>query len=258
MIKRLLTGVVAIMVATGAMAQASASDITKIKKSKEYIYAEATEATEEEAIIAAKAELDIQVEEYVVSSGIAKDAVAVVVKDIRQMTSKIAVMRGDMHRVFLYVKKKDITTSRSDVTVMNVEKEKPVTESKVEDIKETSQTEIPDAKIEVIDQTGSVENASGGFFAQIKGVRAATLAKIANAKSIAQAENILSGEKIHQNVKGFGTIGNCQNITQSYWVVDTLDGVTILSPERAGTRWNYKTGKADSLKNYDGKLWFRL
>ena len=101
MIKRLLTGVVAIMVATGAMAQASASDITKIKKSKEYIYAEATEATEEEAIIAAKAELDIQVEEYVVSSGIAKDAVAVVVKDIRQMTSKIAVMRGDMHRVFL-------------------------------------------------------------------------------------------------------------------------------------------------------------
>ena len=141
---------------------------------------------------------------------------------------------------------------------MNVEKEKPVTESNVEDIKETSQTEIPDAKIEVIDQTGRVDNESGGFFAQIKGVRAATLAKIANAKSIAQAENILSGEKIHQNVKGFGTIGNCRNITQSYWVVDTLDGVTILSPERAGTRWNYKTGKADSLKNYDGKLWFRL
>lgn len=268
MIKRLLTGVVAIMVATGAMAQANASDITKIKKSKEYIYAEATEATEEEAIMAAKAELDVQVEEYVVSSGIAKDAVAVVVKDIRQMTSKIAVMRGDMHRVFLYVKKKDITTSRSDVTVMNVENETPVTESKVEEIpvteskveeiNETSQTELPVATIEVIDQTGSVENASDGFFSQIKGVRAATLAKIANAKSIAQAEDILSEEKKHQNVKGFGTIGNCRNITQSYWVVDTLDGVTILSPERAGTRWNYKTGKTDSLKNYVGKLWFRL
>ena len=254
MIKRILTGVIAIMVGTGAMAQANASEITKIKKSKEYIYAEATEATEEEAVMAAKAELDLQVEEYVVASGIAKDAVAVVVKDIRQMTSKIAVMRGDMHRVFLYVKKKDISTSKSDVTVMNVERENPQMESKVEDIEEPEQQEIPDITTEV-DNLG---NTSSGFFAQIKGVRATTLAKIAKAKSMEQAEAILSEEKTLMNVKGFGTMGNCRNIVQSYWVVATPDGVTILSPERDSKRWNYKTGKTDSLNNYVGKLWFRL
>lgn len=258
MIKRIMTGVVAIMVATGAMAQANASDITKIKKSKEYIYAEATEATEDEAVMAAKAELDVQVEQYVVSSGIAKDAVAVVVKDIRQMTSKIAVMRGDMHRVFLYVKKKDVTTSKSDVTVMNVEKGAPIAESKVEEVEGSSQTDVPEVTLEDIPQADNAENYSGGFFAQIKGARAATLAKIAKANSIEQAESILSGEKIHQNVKGYGTMDNCLNVIQSYWVVATPDGVTILSPEREGKRWNYRTGKTDSLGNYTGKLWFRL
>lgn len=258
MIKRILTGVVAIMVATGAMAQANASDITKIKKSKEYIYAEATEATEEQAVIAAKAELDKQVEEYVVSSGIAKEAVAVVVKDIRQMTSQIALMRGDMHRVFLYVKKSDVTTSRSDVTVMTVENGLPEQKSQVEEIMESPQTDIPETTFEEIPQTKDVDYSSGGFFAQITGNRATTLAKIAKAQSIDQAESILSGEKTHLNVKGYGTIGNCRNIVQSYWVVATPDGVTILSPERSGTRWNYKTGKTDSLDNYVGKLWFRL
>ena len=73
-----------------------------------------------------------------------------------------------------------------------------------------------------------------------------------------QAEAILSEEKTLMNVKGFGTMGNCRNIVQSYWVVATPDGVTILSPERDSKRWNYKTGKTDSLNNYVGKLWFRL
>lgn len=254
--KRLLMAiVVAMTMGVAAMAQTKASDITKIKKSKEYIYAEATEATEEAAINAAKAELDIQVEEYVVSTGMAKEAVAVVVKDIRQMTSKIAVMRGDMHRVFLYVKKKDITTSRSDVTVMNVENGMPEQKSKVEEVPIQPEPATQPEQMPVVEAN---PNAAGSFFTQITGKRADTLNKIAQATTLEAAEKILQEEKTLMNVKGHGNYANCRNITQSYWVVEANGTVTILSPERDGTRWNYKTGLTDSLGKYTGKLWFRL
>ena len=250
----------AMMVAAWAMAQMNAKDITKIKKSNEYVYAEATEATEDEAIDAAKAELDLLVEEYVVSSGLAKDAVAVIVKNIRLMTSKIAIMRGDMHRVFLYVKKKDIVTSKSDVTVMNVASAEQDTQVD-DDIATDEESNVDAAQNDVVysqEEKAAEQPLSGGFFAQIKGNRATTLAKIAKAVSMEHAESILLGEKSILNVKGYGSQENCRNTTQSYWVVETPYGVTILSPERSGKRWNYKTGNIDSLDKYPKRLWFRL
>ena len=274
MIKRLFTVVAAMTVAVGSMAQLTASDITKIKKSKEYIYAESTEATEEDAANVAKAELDRQVKEYVVNSDVPEDAVAVIVKDIGQVASSISLKRGDMYRVFLYVKKKDITTSRSGVTVMKVEDVLPKMESKVEEIVDSAQTETE--KTEPLQlATGQVEtpqpesealpadnpssnNIANGFFAQITGSRAATLAKIAGASTIDQAEAILTEQKSLLNVKGFGSPASCRSSSQSYWVVATNNGVTILSPERDGKRWDYKTGNEDSLGKYNSRLWFRL
>ena len=274
MIKRLFTVVAAMTVAVGSMAQLTASDITNIKKSKEYIYAESTEATEEDAASVAKAELDRQVKEYVVNSDVPEDAVAVIVKDIGQIASSISLKRGDMYRVFLYVKKKDITTSRSGVTVMKVEDVLPKMESKVEEIVDSAQTETE--KPEPLQlATGQVEtpqpesealpadnpssnNIAGGFFAQITGSRAATLAKIAGASTIDQAEAILTEQKSLLNVKGFGSPASCRSSSQSYWVVATNNGVTILSPERDGKRWDYKTGNEDSLGKYNSRLWFRL
>ena len=92
----------------------------------------------------------------------------------------------------------------------------------------------------------------------ITGSRAATLAKIAGASTIEQAEAILTEQKSLLNVKGFGSPASCRNSSQSYWVVATNNGVTILSPERDGKRWDYKTGNEDSLGKYNSRLWFRL
>lgn len=260
MIKKICLLLFAMMIAVSAMAQLSAKDITKIKKSNSYIYAESTEATENDAYNSAKQELDMLVEEYVVSSGIGKEAVAVIVKDIKQVTSQIAIMRGDMHRVFLYVKKSDISTSKSDVTVMEV----PSTENnpQVDSSTKSSNSSYRDSmkKVEYVKREEKKEQnySATGFFAQITDNRAAVLARIAGANSMSEVEKILFDEKNFRNVKGYGSSIDCPNAKQSYWVVKTSNGITILSPDRNGTRWNYKTGNTDSLENYENRLWFRL
>lgn len=261
MIKKLLLFVLlAFVLTTNAQTESNAKSITSIKKSKQYIYAEITDSTEEAAYNAAKAELGTQVEKYIVDSGMADDAKAVVVRNIGRMTNKITVLRGDMHRVFIYVKKSDITASRSDVDVVKIEKSN-TEEAKAEKPKTVSEkTETEETTVGKVTADGNdIANLpANGFFSVIKGARATTLAAIAKAKDMSSAEKILAEQRLLMNVKGYGVMGDCRSVAQSYWVVPCEKGVTVLSPVRDGQRWNYKTGKTDSLDNYSQKLWFRM
>lgn len=264
MIRNLLLFILsAIVLTANAQTASDAKSITAIKKSRQYIYAEVTDASEEEAYKAAKADLDAQIDKYIVDSGMLEDAKAVVVSNIGTMTNKITVLRGDMHRVFVYVKKSDITASRSGVDIVNIERETDTTT--VEPVVESAATEpvvtepvVATEPAKTVSPTPTTVQPSAGYFSGITGVRATTLATIAKATDMSGAEEILSEQYLLKNVKGYGSMGDCRSVTQSYWVVSGADGVTILSPVRDGQRWNYKTGRTDSLDNYVQKLWFRL
>ena len=84
----LLTFIIMGTTALPALAQTgnNAKLITKIKKDQTYIFAEATDTTEEAAYKTAKAELDKYIEEYIITSGKAENADYVIVKGIGLIT----------------------------------------------------------------------------------------------------------------------------------------------------------------------------
>ena len=117
--KRILAAALSLLLAAGAMAQQSNSkEINKIKRSTAYLYSEATMATQQEAAEVAYELLMKQVEEYIASKRKLNQADNVLIKDIRSKGEALSMMRGEMHRVFVYVKKSDIE-GVENTTVVN-------------------------------------------------------------------------------------------------------------------------------------------
>lgn len=118
----LLTFIIMGTTSLSALAQTenSAKLITKIKKDQTYIFAEATDTTEEAAYKTAKAELDKYIEEYIITSGKAENAGYVIVKGIGLQANRLDLLRGTMHRVFLYVSQDDIIKTKGDFEVIEV------------------------------------------------------------------------------------------------------------------------------------------
>lgn len=79
--------------------------INKIKRDGSYVYAEATAKTREEAAEAAKQLLLIEISQYVATKKKFSGADQVLIKDMQTESQSIEMPRGDMTRVFLYVKK---------------------------------------------------------------------------------------------------------------------------------------------------------
>ena len=94
--------------------------ITKVKRSPEqYVYAEATCTTPEEALAVAQELFYLNVNEYVAEQRKLRKSPDIVVNDSKTLKSEITMPRGsNMHRCFLYVRKKDIigTKESSDDT----------------------------------------------------------------------------------------------------------------------------------------------
>lgn len=84
------------------------AEINKIKKSKNYIYGEATLEDKDEALQLAKELLVKHIDEWVASEKKMKSSEVVVVRDIIENSESINLMRGNMYRAFVYAQKKNI------------------------------------------------------------------------------------------------------------------------------------------------------
>lgn len=82
--------------------------INKIKRSRSYLSAEATMATEEEAKSVALELLVGEINDWVDAKRKAEDVKQVVLQDINTTAQQMDMKRGTKSRVFVYVKKKDI------------------------------------------------------------------------------------------------------------------------------------------------------
>ncbi|PXV65012.1 hypothetical protein CLV62_10810 [Dysgonomonas alginatilytica] len=83
-------------------------EINKIKKSKNYIYGEATLPNQEEALKLAKEILVNNINEWVSGEKKIKQSQALVIRDIIENSENISLVRGNMYRAFVYVQKKNI------------------------------------------------------------------------------------------------------------------------------------------------------
>ena len=103
--------------------------INQIKRNTQYLYAEATMSTYDEAAEVAYELLMQQVDEYIGSKKKLSSANDVLVKDIKQNSQTLDMRRGEMTRVFIYVRKSDIEGVSNVTMVSNGQDSEPQTPS---------------------------------------------------------------------------------------------------------------------------------
>ena len=123
--KRLLKYVIMLVCALIAVSASAESDdmsaskrINKIKRDGSYIYAEATAATEAEAKSLCDDIIRVEISKYVASQKNLSNAEQVIIKDSHYDKQYLAMPRGEMTRVLIYVKKSDIEAG-GKVTTMS-------------------------------------------------------------------------------------------------------------------------------------------
>ena len=137
---RLLSVLVAMLVA--AFATADGNDETKkkinsIKKDSQYLYAEATASTEDEAHDIAEEILYDEINEWAATKKKLQNSASLAVNNKQSLWTTISLPRGNMFRSFIYVKKSDILPVENSEVIgnANVVPDKAETmESTVEEI----------------------------------------------------------------------------------------------------------------------------
>lgn len=255
-------------IGTGVNAQkeSEAKQISKIQKDKHYIWAEGIDTTEIQAYKSANEELQNRINEYVIETGMAEEAREIVVKNINQLKNEIKMSRGGLQRVFLYVKQKDIVESTSPVKVITIEQTEkaqqdvvPTVPVQAEPKKKDTVTvpEVQDTSKQPIQKKEDVRNVTN-VFASLPTNKLEVIQQLATAKDLQEANKMLEKHYNYGTITNFGIRKDCKDVNGCYWVVPTDGGVTVLSKMREGQRWNYRTGKNDSLQNYKSGLWIKF
>ena len=125
MVRKLL--LIILMFSAGSLCVASAQNnsarqIAIIKSDTSYLYAEATMKDLNEAILGAKAILEMQVSEWVKRQH-PKDAIEVCIAKAKEHCCEVHTQRGDYHRAFVYVKKNEIlpVVDKNEIVVFQVD-----------------------------------------------------------------------------------------------------------------------------------------
>lgn len=242
MTRKVLLLILAILFAIPAFCQESDSKkINKVKRNSQYLYAEATMKDPVEAYNTAIELLNGYIDEYVQTKKKYKSSENIIVKDMETKTDKIQMKRGEMTRVFVYVKKSDIIPAENSMVRENAgkrEESKPL-ESTVTPIPaETDETR----RLTVAWQQEIVDN-------------------LLACTTLIEAKALLNRQKSEFKVKRIGSMNNCRNKAECFWVIGDESGalVTVLGP---GTteRTNFKQLQTDALENYPtaSAIWFTM
>ena len=197
-------------------------DINRVKKSKDYIYAEITSSTLEEAKEMAETLLLDEINEWVATQRSLRNSPNLVINNQKEIWSNYSMRRGsNMYRYFLYVKKKDIIPSENAVIL--TKEELPTETSQLDNEEAKPRPEYPEA----------VET-------------------LAACTEYADMVVKMKALKAQGKVKHYARYASLENPDNFYLVIYNKAGrvVTVLTP---GTeRTNVKTNKKDGVSNYKG------
>ena len=189
--------------------------INKIKKSSQYIYAESTAPTEEEAKSYAEEKLCDEVNSWVATQKKLKGSANLVVNNREELWTTLSMPRGtNMFRYFIYVRKSDIIPTENAVMIEN--KNLPAVE-------ETLQESL----LEVV-------------------------GLIAACTEYSDMANKIKEMKTQGKIKSYARYASLDNPDACYLVIYNREGkvVAVLTP--GSERKNVKTNKPDGVKNYSG------
>ena len=271
--KTLFTLVVSLLLAVTTFAQESTSkQINKIKRDSDYLYAEATMETAEEALSVARELLMQQVQEYIGEKEKLSQAKDVLVKNVNAKSESISMMRGTMFRMFVYVKKSDIEAVKNvtaintatNTTTVVVEQpvppvpapEKPVEVVEQEVVEVVEEPVAEEVAVEVVENQGEALTDTGLPAWQQQAI--SDLLDCADATAVKAKLNRMKAE---YKVKKYGTPNNCPNANEAFWVFFNADGsVNTVLGAGATDRINFRDMQLTTLDKYKGMnaLWFNF
>ncbi len=255
----------------------TARQISKIKRDTLYISAEATDEKEDVALEIAKTLLKEAIMEFLAETGQAADATNVVVQNMEKTLSCVKMPRGEMLRVFLYVKKEDIIKLTGNVNLFPLnavtqedikpkEKDQAAiqaetagdekeTKMEVEPVLETMQEEATFVQPRTASADVTGENK---YIKTLPLARQQVLTKLLNAATYNDAVNILENELSMRRVKNYGRSGECRNPNACYWLINTSgsNAFDIYSPLTNGVRINVKTDAVEQVNVNMSGIWF--
>lgn len=228
--KRLITCLVALFLVTVMAWSQGTKKINSIKRSNQYLYAEATMPTQAEAFEVANDLLLIQVKEYAGSKK-AFDDKDILIRNINSARDSVQLRRGEMVKVFLYVKKSDIQTAEN-VTLLSgggASKPEEIVPGNVEKV------ELERAPEE---KTSSAQNIS---LRLESAWQQNAVDQLLSAGSFAAAKAMLARMKAEYKIKNTGPLSSCRRPAESFMLVGKDGKVqTVLGPG-ADTRTDFRT-----------------
>lgn len=214
--------------------------INGIKKNPDYLYGDATMATQEEATSLAYEVLQKEVLNWLqrehqklkVSSA----------AEINGLSQTIRVRRANMFRVFAYVKKESLLKDSHKVQVDSLNRDSV-------EVRQPKDSLVTDSVKNVIMQR---------FFG--RRVNDALL-RLKDAKNFFELKDIMQPLKEEGKIIDYGKYATAKDPEVCYLIVyDPAGNIRALLGKGGDIRKNLKTGKDDTIRNYRGcgALWFRL
>ena len=214
------------------------AQINKIKRSTQYLSAEATMATEEEALSLARELLVAEINDWVASKRKGAEVKQVVLQDINSCAQQMDMKRGVKTRAFLYVKKKDIVLIYGEGQIVLNDEESGV------DLQPLSEISTPlqnDAAV-----AGNAEDAS--------------LEKILGAKTMTDLKPIFASLKNDGKIK-YGSYNSETVLEECYLLFYTREGNIKSIVRKNGDNYtDAKGNRARNLADFSGcgAYWFML
>ena len=224
--------------------------INAIKKSQDYLCAEATMKTPEDAAKLAFKLLQYEIDGWAAANENLADKaiVAEVVADT------MMVRRAEMFRVFAYLNKSELMTEQTPKVQPKRELEQSV-KPKLEPKQELQAK--PERKDSLVSDELK-EQLRERFFGPKNGV----LRKISKARNFFELKHILPPLKADGSIVDYGKLATAENLEKCYLIVyDPAGNIKALLGKGEDKRRNLKTGKEDDrLGNYRGcgAIWFIL
>lgn len=210
--------------------------INAIKKNVEYLYGEATMATQEEATSLAYELLQKEVLGWARRDS--QQLVITSAADINRMAERITVRRAEMFRVFVFVKKSGLLCKKNQIKHPQDSVREPAKDSLVTDeVKRTIKQRL----------LGRRQNDA--------------LYRLKKVRNFFELKEIMLELKEKGEVTAYGKYATAEHPSECYLIVyDPAGNIRALLGKGEETRPNLKTGLDDSVKNYRGcgAIWFLL
>ena len=232
--------------ASQAWADGVVDSINHIKRDTTYLYGEATMPTLKSADSLARKELALKVREWMYQQTDQTDSTEIDDSRLSPYISVLTNRRADMIRGFTYVRKADLRQLlNTKDTVQGTITAKP--------IEDTDSIMVTDSIVKVV-------NISK-FRKPLK--RDDVLKQILKAKNFFELRDTMKTLIKQGAVSNYGKRETCKQPEACYWIVyDRAGNIKAILGKGQSIRKNFKTGRVDSLTNYQGKgyagIWFQI